>query len=392
MLFLSVAMLPLALSAVDLHVAMGGTGSIHPNIGSAIAAAANGDRILVQPGVYPAFTVDRSVEIHALSPISTFTVAGGILILAINPIQVTLTGADVQGTLVYDPVLNVSSIPITLHISGCSFTAVELVGGSAYLNMFDCTIHGSLSFARGTVTGCRINGEAAHMAAGASVLSLTSGSSPAGTLLHRYVVGNIIGSGLSASFLPNVVTLETDAPYTLANNFIHGSASPNAKPAVKKKKPKEVYLQVTLVDCIISSWSLRVPGGGQVPWLEDSVSMFEPAFTCLLHNNHIVGTLPFIGNALNFPQLYNVVSPSLGGMDPVTGSPTTGSMAIDAGDPSTAFLDLDLTRNDAGCTGGSWAISNFQGPSTAARIGVVHAPRTTAGNATLTISATGNQR
>ena len=353
MLFLSVAMLPLALSAVDLHVAMGGTGSIHPNIGSAIAAAANGDRILVQPGVYPAFTVDRSVEIHALSPISTFTVAGGILILAINPIQVTLTGADVQGTLVYDPVLNVSSIPITLHISGCSFTAVELVGGSAYLNMFDCTIHGSLSFARGTVTGCRINGEAAHMAAGASVLSLTSGSSPAGTLLHRYVVGNIIGSGLSASFLPNVVTL---------------------------------------VDCIISSWSLRVPGGGQVPWLEDSVSMFEPAFTCLLHNNHIVGTLPFIGNALNFPQLYNVVSPSLGGMDPVTGSPTTGSMAIDAGDPSTAFLDLDLTRNDAGCTGGSWAISNFQGPSTAARIGVVHAPRTTAGNATLTISATGNQR
>ena len=174
--------------------------------------------------------------------------------------------------------------------------------------------------------------------------------------MHRYVVGNIIGSGLSASFLPNVVTLETDAPYTLANNFIHGSASPNAKPAVKKKKPKEVYLQVTLVDCIISSWSLRVPGGGQVPWLEDSVSMFEPAFTCLLHNNHIVGTLPFIGNALNFPQLYNVVSPSLGGMDPVTGSPTTGSMAIDAGDPSTAFLDLDLTRNDAGCTGGSWAI------------------------------------
>ncbi len=385
LLLLPAALGMLRSHAADLTVAIGGTAPVFPSINAAISAAVDGDRILVQPGTYPAFAVNKSVEILALSLASGFAVSGDVSVYTAPNRKLTLSGANVMGKLLH-PDAGVNPTQISITATNCTFQNVELPMGYTLVQLHGCTVKGRLVFARGAITVCRIQGSPAHMSASASVVELTS----TGPSQRRYLVGNIIGELIPSTYTPNVVSLETDAPFTCSNNYVHASASAAAKPVVKTKKPKENYLVVTLEECLVSSFSIG-SGTGSKPWMEDSVSMFEPDFTALLQNNFIVNALPFTGNANCFPQAYNVVTTSAGTIDPLTGQPTAGSPAINAGDPSTAYLDLDLSRNDAGCWGGSWSMANFQGGN-GPQLMLVQAPRSAVSGSTIAVNASAIQR
>jgi hypothetical protein len=71
------------------------------------------------------------------------------------------------------------------------------------------------------------------------------------------------------------------------------------------------------------------------------------------------------------------------------GSFVNNCNAINGGDPSPMYLDLDLTRNDAGCYGGSYSISNFTTPETGARVLFMKAPRVVYSSSPIEISADG---
>ena len=67
-----------------------------------------------------------------------------------------------------------------------------------------------------------------------------------------------------------------------------------------------------------------------------------------------------------------------------------GSDAINGGDPSVNYLDLDLTRNDAGMYGGSFSMSNFNTPGIGnPRVLFMTAPRSVLTTQTTNISADG---
>lgn len=377
--------------ATDHTVAVGGAPPVFQTISAAMSAAVDGDRILVHPGTYAGFGVDKSVEVLAQSADSGFTVAGDINVYTAPGRELMLSGANLLGKLLH-PDAGFTPTQVMITLSGCTFNNVDMPSGCTLLRMHGCIVKGYLSFARGTITWCRIKGNAALMPAGASVVSLTSGGPTGNSSVRRFLVGNIIGEEIASTYTPSVVTLETDAPFTFSNNLVRGTSAPNAKPKVKTKKPKETYLQVTLDECLVSSVSMLIPGSGGGPWLEDSVSMFQPAFTTLVHNNFIVNAQPFIGNATCFQQAYNVFTSSTSAIDAITGQPTAGSPAINAGDPSTAYLDLDLSRNDAGCWGGSWSMSNFINAGAGPRVTLVNAPRTVVSGTSVAIDATAVQR
>jgi hypothetical protein len=79
-------------------------------------------------------------------------------------------------------------------------------------------------------------------------------------------------------------------------------------------------------------------------------------------------------------------------VDPGSGAPTAGSPLIDAGDPDPRYLDLDLTRNDVGCYGGSNSRANFTTPMGGAVVGFMQAPRVVSQGDAVNISATGFDR
>jgi hypothetical protein len=83
-----------------------------------------------------------------------------------------------------------------------------------------------------------------------------------------------------------------------------------------------------------------------------------------------------------------VISTNTAVINQGTGIPLAGSPAINAGDPDVIYADLDLSRNDAGCYGGSFSRDNFDDPvPTTAFIGFVNAPRRTQAALSVPISA-----
>lgn len=86
---------------------------------------------------------------------------------------------------------------------------------------------------------------------------------------------------------------------------------------------------------------------------------FSPAqaittFTyCMYYNYYVAGYNPSssLNNFANTNASYSNYN--------VDGTLTTGNSHIDAGNPSNASLDLDLSRNDIGVMGGSYSIANF---------------------------------
>jgi hypothetical protein len=67
------------------------------------------------------------------------------------------------------------------------------------------------------------------------------------------------------------------------------------------------------------------------------------------------------------------------------------SNCINGGTVDSAYADIDLTRNDAGCYGGSYTLDNFF-PITAndwARVILVTAPRRVLVNGTINVKAIG---
>jgi hypothetical protein len=88
----------------------------------------------------------------------------------------------------------------------------------------------------------------------------------------------------------------------------------------------------------------------------------------------------------------NQVVSGLSGFDLATGQLTPGSPLIDAGDPDPRYLDLDLTRNDLGCYGGSNSRANFTTPMGSAVVGFMQAPRVVAQGDAVNINAIGFDR
>jgi hypothetical protein len=78
-------------------------------------------------------------------------------------------------------------------------------------------------------------------------------------------------------------------------------------------------------------------------------------------------------------------------MNPLTGEITAGPQ-IDGGSIDNAHLDLDMSRNNADCFGGSYSRSNFTNVPTGAATTFVIAPRRVLVGNTINISADGYDR
>ncbi|GEM_PF-5716172 len=80
-ILLSVSRVP----AGDLHVRRSGGTGFYKDIQSAVRAARIGDRILVHPGIYPSFSIDRSVTILALGSAPGQVRVGAIRFHPVHP-------------------------------------------------------------------------------------------------------------------------------------------------------------------------------------------------------------------------------------------------------------------------------------------------------------------
>lgn len=355
--------------ASDRVVSVTGT---YNTISSAVAASADGDRILIAAGTYNEFVhLSRSISLLPLVEGERFQLTQTLTVGQANGSTILISG--MKGT--YLQLVGTYTSPTTLRIVDSYFQGCQLSAPNFRVELLRDTIQQSIQISSGLVVGCSITGGVG----GTYHLSVIGNNQSPDDLL---IIGNTFGSVSGDGDL----FLSTNDRIRMENNFIRSQRSPIVD--VIRTGPvlggASVFLNNTVHTTIIDGGGSFICGFmGAYP---QNIIVKNNAI--MNYNGGFLGPLPFNAAVV---QSHNMIAPP-SSIDIGTGEPVIGSAFIDAGDPDPRYLDLDLTRNDVGCYGGSNNRANFTTPMGSAVVGFMYAPRVVAQGEPVNITATGFDR
>ncbi|MCX7649602.1 MAG: hypothetical protein N2050_03480 [Flavobacteriales bacterium] len=409
--------------AADLCVAEFGAGGCYATITAALAAANDGDRILIfpKPGNAPyveALTINKSVTLMSNVEGQMWALGGTVTI-------VPAIGRKVTIMHMHSTVGNITASTNSPAGPRCEVNIIncELADGNVNfdynyfnLNLISSKImNGHVRYRYGNLIGNDIySGSLSKMYYwyGYSTVYLTSDAQSTNDTL--YFVGNIVRTNASTPTLYDIVGFSTTSQFVhainnyiaatnsfgysgyhlSAINFLYHKASTAGTNIVENNtmyfNPNNQYYTYPVYvsqDASSSNFDVR----NNLSWAPN------------LSNPSTYHAYRFSGTTTSVSLYYNHASPS-GALMGISNNGTNnlssnstfntttavlnaGSNAINGGHPGPYYYDLDLSANDAGARGGSFALDNFHPVTGAARVYFVKAPRALPQNYQLNIRA-----
>ncbi len=343
----------------------------YPTISSAIAASSDGDRILVEPANYTEdVLLGKSLSLLCNQEGGRFTLNGSLILIAPGAKAILLTGIRVlQGISITGTTTERSHFRmVDSYAEYCSLSDPYL-----FVELYRDTIVSSAFCSTGRIVGNMLPGRADH---GGEI-----GISGASQLPDEaWVVGNSV----SYAFNGTGVNIASDVVFHVENNFI-------------RKFPGAIAMQIYRSMTPAAAISTIINNTFYMPSGAPTTAINNPNFSrfnLLVKNNAMIGYNAIISTDSEWMQLvqsHNLfAAPSW--INTSTGEPIAGSPNINAGDPDPRYLDLDLTRNDVGCYGGSNSRANFTTPMGSAVVGFMQAPRVVSQGDAVNINAVGFDR
>jgi len=399
----SLCLNPCKILAADLVVAAGGAGGAYSSINTALAAANPNDRIIVypQPGgasfSETAITITKSVQILSANEGAYYSVdAPSINISPSTPgIVVTIIGMK----------FFTGSIASTINSptgsrSVINFLNDSIAQGSISINhdnydvtTASCHIQSGITIRYGKIIGNIILSQVAINTDG-------SVNNPNDTI---QIIGNKITYYSAVATSPAISWSSTAHFFSIQNNFMTLTYPTNIN---------GVGIGVTT-----SKFSLAGTNNITNNTVTKAYYTIYYGMSCTtsatsktdINNNLVLGPIYFgdyyvTGGVFsvhyNFASANAFVGFTNDGTN-INASNTTldvnglntnpASNTINGGNPDSAFADINLTRNDVGCYGGSFTLDNFF-PITSndwARVILVTAPRRVLVNGTISVKAIG---
>lgn len=402
--------------AADLTVGPGGT---YASIGAAIAAAADGDRILVKPKAIPygeTITITKSLTIACADEGDTFNCIG----------DWTFTPTSAQKKLVIIGMRNIAGdLRAGSAGPGVGRSMVQLLGSvlrgdvNFQTSNYDVlvaadSIYGAVYFNYGKVIGNYIDGSNRNQA-----IFTTSEGVPASTD-SIWVVGNKVRGGNSNGH--SAIELTSGQHYIFCSNnyltinqgtnkfnygfYMNGQRAASAAGGVNTMSNNTVndqgnqnfgsgrsafYLQGPLNNTVVAAnlvVSNNANGNGASVFTQSSgVNNYVFAYNIFRGYTFSV-TVP--GNGTN-------LTTSTATINLATGAAAGG--AVNAGPTDPEYTDIDLSRGDVGAFGGSFTLANFHPfvSATAAnnrggRVYLLRAPRAIQQGGSIQVKADGFDR
>lgn len=389
--------------ATDLVVAAGGSGGAYASIGAAIAAANAGDRIIVYPQTGGAsysegtLTITKSLQILSANEGAYYAVDG----------QINITPATAG--------MAVSIIGMKLFTGGISATAAAPVGARCTINLLnDSLAQGSINFSQNnynlTVASCHIQSNLAFrfgkilgnvIANGyIDVSTDASVNNPNDTVL---IIGNKINFYYGSYYLGGITWASTSQYYSIQNNFITlpypannvdiGIYATTSKASSAGRNEITNNTVFKSAGYIYYGYSITQNALGYTEiqnnlqlgniW-SGGIAVSGGTFSVHYNMTNTASFSGFTNDGTNIAQTNTVLNSD--------GLNTNAlSNTINGGNPDSAYVDINLTRNDVGCYGGSYTFQNFF-PITSndwARVMLVTAPRRVMVNGTISVKAVG---
>lgn len=341
------------LYAADLIVQQSGPSGTYNSISSAVTAAANGDRILINnrtdglPWIEDVL-INKSLTLLSAVDNQKFYVNGQYSIERAAGRAVTIVGMDNIGTNKNIGVTSATplSVRTKINILASSFAgdvfSFNYNNGGVDLYFAQNTLeNGSLNITYGKIIGNKIRKVALN-------------SDPIISSDTIFIIGNLVGNatyGYAALGSSN-----TSQVLYISNNFFQCNASGSSS-SWSDDNPVLDFNGTQKTGSILVNNSINNHGNGY----SASVTGFKGvilnnAMNKLLYSHDQsmcyyniapTVTLPASQNNINLTPFFN------------TDGSISSSGWQNSGNPSNFYLDLDLTRNDIGCYGGSYSLSNF---------------------------------
>ena len=389
--------------ATDLVVAPGGTGGTYASLNAAIAAASAGDRIIVYPQANgasyseTAITITKSLQILSANEGAFYTVDAPSITIAPTTAASSITIIGMK--LISGGIATSANAPAGAR-SSINILNDSIMSGALNVNHdnYNVTaaanyIYSGVVFKFGKVIGNFVT-SSITCNNDASTNNVGDTSMIIGNRVFYYTAGNNGGVNWNNS----------NQYFSIQNNFIRldypGNAT-NFGIYVQTGRNSAVGTNVINNNTILKQ-TYSIYYGMTINTGASSVTE--------IMNNVIVAPLyggGLITSAGNYDIHYNyTTNASYGGFtnDGTNVAPTNTSInaanglitnalsnTINGGTPDSAYSDINLTRNDAGCYGGSYTQDNFF-PITGndwARVILVTAPRRVMVNGTINVKAIG---
>ncbi|MCS3531286.1 hypothetical protein [Chryseobacterium sp. JUb7] len=339
--------------AADLYVRNGGAGGSYSTVSAAITAAADGDRIIIQPKTNGTAYVENLTINKSLTFVS----------------ETIYNRYFIQGTITINPaagrVVNISSLS-SGDFSIYNITASgPTTGGRTTINLYNCylnnvftnktntttnisgsTVRGSLVFSHGRITANKAQSIAAN--------TIEIDTTPATTDIEVY--GN-----------KSDISIENSQPnynFKFYNNFCSGFYVFSLKPGSSNEIVNNTVYKPNAGDVAPFYINLNIANSGNIAIMNNAASFVVGQTSACIQNNsntaavtatYNVFTNPFVTQG-NMTQSNNSGSVN---MNFDNAAYTVTGMNVNAGNPDVSYTDLDLTRNDAGHYGGSNSWANY---------------------------------
>jgi hypothetical protein len=410
------------LMAADLCVNESGSGGCFSTITAAIAAANDGDRILIQPKAGNApyvevLNINKSIQLLSnqegvmwgLSGTITITPAAGrtisILHMRSNTGNITASGNSPSGQRCKVNIMNCQLLDGYINFNFNNFD-VNVV--STIIN------NGYVALKYGNLIGNQIsaNDNNNMYATPNNYYCLVFYNSDlVATNDTLYIVGNIINNNQSANtYTPfSNISLNSNAQFFyVSNNYLKISNAFTLYSGSNSGIRFEQHKTSTLgTNCVYNNTMYNQTSNtyNSINIVSSTSGLFDimnnlsvsPNINNASSHRYTTSGTPTVAFSYNFlaphGTLENIVNNGTNNLSSNTtinitsGQINTGSDGINGGFPDLTYYDLDLTVNDVGAYGGSFSLTNFHPITGAARVYFVKAPRAVLQSGTLNIKA-----
>lgn len=398
-----------ASKATDLIVEEFGSAPTYSSIAAAVAAAVDGDRIIIKnrAGAIPwveDISITKSLDFLPYTNDSVFVVQGTYTITGTNNKTINIIGMyNANGDL------TVSGVPTsgrsTLRVLGSQFVAGSII---VDLNNYDFTLYGSklnagrVTYRHGNIMGNDIS----YTGTGAA---LTVNSETTLTTDTSFIYGNRINSVYTSSSACYGIQWNSNSMFMdIRNNFIF-----NNYRAIEVGNMRASSAAINKIYNNTVSITTATYGTVYAIYVSTPSSAISEIMNNLVDKNTTSTSWNYYGiystssggqTNCYFNYVDNSFTTTIGGTFTVSQNNTLGaatvnstsgasSSGVDLGNPANLFYDLDLTRNDIGCYGGSFTQNNYFPQFTgSARVFLTSYPYNIRSGNTLSIKATSFDR
>jgi hypothetical protein len=393
----------------DLIVADGGAGGAYATIGAAVTAAVSGDRIIITPKPAGAtynenITVtNKSLQFLSATEGTYWKLNGNI---TLNPSvagqSFTISGGNLTNGNITSAVNAPAGTRCKVNILGCKLTNgyIDFAVNNFDMKLAaDSIMSGYVSLRYGSIYGSYIN------VGSLLAYAISFGNDPTASSTVMNIVGNkILASTYGFASTYGVYWGSTSYVFNISNNYFDGGAQNQNLIYVASSKTttseNNFIINNTFEHANTNSWCIYLESHNSYIYVLNNVienngtgvygiGANVATITDVLGYNYVEATNTPFGGIYNDGT--NV------GSSPMTISTSTGALltgaGINGGSPDLQYSDLDLSRNNAGCFGGSLSRANYVGmTNTSTQVLYFDAPRRVLNGQTINVSAEGFDR